>query len=210
MTSSSAFPLPRTVTIGDLRVCLRPVTPDDRERLLDGLRALSVETSYRRFFAPTFYPSEATLHYLTHPDGERHVAIGAVDCTREGTPGVGAARYVRLAEQPTVAEAAVVVVDAYQRQGIGSLLLAALSRVAADRGVDRFRGYVLADNRAFLRYLRALGAVNEQAHDAVIQLDVPVYARAAALPEAPETERARWAWHTLVDAPVGDCTDAPA
>lgn len=210
MTSGPAFRLPRTVTVGALRVCLRPITPDDRKRILEGLQSLSVETSYRRFFTPTFYPSEATLRYLTHPDGERHVALGAVDCTREGTPGIGAARYVRLAEQPSVAEAAVVVVDAYQQRGVGSLLLAALSRVAADRGVVRFRGYVLADNRAFLTYLRALGAVNEKAHDGVIQLDVPVYAREAALPKAPETERARWAWRTLADAPVGDCTDASA
>jgi GNAT superfamily N-acetyltransferase len=210
MTSGSPFQLPRTPTVGDLRVCLRPVTPDDRDRLLEGLQALSGETSYRRFFTPSFYPGEATLHYLTHPDGERHVAVGAVDCTRDGTPGVGAARYVQLTDQPDVAEAAVVVIDAYQRRGIGSLLLAALSRVAADKGLDRFRGYVLAENRDFLTYLRTLGAVNERIHDGVIQFDVPVYAHAEALPSGPETERARRAWRTLADAPVGTCTDGSA
>lgn len=56
-------------------------------------------------------------------------------------------------------------------------------------------------------FLRHLGAFNERAHDGVIQIDGPVYARAAALPEGPETERARWAWRTLADAPVGDCLD---
>jgi GNAT superfamily N-acetyltransferase len=201
---------PRVVDVDALRVCVRPVTPDDRERIVEGLRSMSVETSYRRFFTPHFYPSEETLHYLTHVDGDQHVALGAVDCTREGEPGIGAARYVRLSEQPSVAEAAVVVIDAYQQRGIGSILIAALSRYAAGHGVERFRGFVLAENRDFLAYLRALGGGNEQVYGGVIQLDVPVYGRAAALPDGPETERARWAWHVLDAARIGDCDGATA
>jgi GNAT superfamily N-acetyltransferase len=169
---------------------------------------MSVETSYRRFFTPTFYPSDETLRYLTHVDGEQHMALGAVDCTRDGFPGVGAARYVRLAEEPAVAEAAVVVLDAYQQRGIGSLLIAALSRYAAAHNVERFRGFVLAENRPFLAFLRDLGAVNERAHGGVIEVDVPVYERAEDLPAGPGTARAQWAWRTLDTARRGDC-DAP-
>jgi GNAT superfamily N-acetyltransferase len=198
------------MTVDGLRVCVRPVTPDDRDRILQGLRSMSVETSYRRFFTPTFYPSEETLRYLTHVDGEQHMAIGAVDCTREGEPGIGAARYVRLPEEPAVAEAAVVVLDAYQQRGIGSLLIAALSRYAAHHGVECFRGFVLAENRSFLAFLRNLGAVNEHAHGGVMQVDVPVYARAGALPDGPETARALWAWRTLDEARIGGCDEAPS
>jgi GNAT superfamily N-acetyltransferase len=208
MAADSAFSFPRTLTVDGLRVCIRPVTPSDRERLLEGIRSMSVETSYRRFFTPTFYPSDETLRYLTHVDGEQHMALGAVDCTRDGFPGVGAARYVRLAEEPAVAEAAVVVLDAYQQRGIGSLLIAALSRYAAAHNVERFRGFVLAENRPFLAFLRDLGAVNERAHGGVIEVDVPVYERAEDLPAGPGTARAQWAWRTLDTARRGDC-DAP-
>lgn len=214
MATGRPLQFPRTMTVDGLRVCIRPVTPDDRERILEGLRSMSVETSYRRFFTPKFYPSDETLHYLTHVDGDHHMALGAVDCTQDGFPGIGAARYVRLSDQPSIAEAAVVVLDAYQQQGIGSLLIAALSRYAAGRGdsdgsgappIEYFRGFVLAENRAFLSFLYNLGAVREQAHGGVIQLDVPVYAYAESLPDGPETARAQWAWRTLDDAQISDC-----
>lgn len=205
MADSPTIRFPRTVVLDDLRVCVRPITPDDRERIVRGLQAMSGETAYRRFFTPTFYPSEEALRYLTEIDGEHHMALGAVDCTRDGWPGVGAARYIRLSEHSSVAEAAVVVIDAYQQRGIGSILIAALSRYAAGHGVERFRGYVLSENRGVLGYLRTLDAVTEKARDGVLQVDVPVYGDAADLPETPQAERARWAWRTVNEAPVEDC-----
>lgn len=205
MANTPAIRFPCTVAFDDQRVCLRPVTPSDRDRILAGLQELSVETSYRRFFTPTFYPSEAELTYLTHIDGDQHMAVGALDCTREGEPGLGLARYVRLPDEPHVAEIAITVIDDYQRQGIGSLLMAALSQYAADHGIEYFRGFVLADNRDFLDYLDALGACHEQTHDAVRQLDVPVYSRGAMLPDHPDLGRARWAWRAVAEATVGDC-----
>lgn len=201
---------PRTITVNGRRVCIRPVTPNDRERIVEGLRSMSVETSNRRFFTPKFYPSEETLRYLTHIDGEQHMAIGAVDCSQEGEPGIGAARYVRLPDEPSIAEAAVVVLDAYQRQGIGSMLIAALSRYAATHGVEAFRGFVLAENRDFLTFLGMLGAFNEHAHDGVIQIDMPVYAREEDLPDGPEMKRARWAWEMVDGAQLADCDGTPA
>lgn len=201
---------PVTVSHEDCQFCIRPITPDDRGRILKGLEALSVETTYRRFFTPTFYPNEQELQYLTEVDGQRHVAIGVVDCTREGRPGVGAARYVRLPESPSVAEAAIVVIDAYQRQGIGSLLLAALSRYAAAHGVEQFRGYILAENTPVLRFLRALGATTERTRAGVVQVDVPVYAAADELPVEPQLPRARWAWNLVAAAPRAPCDEPPS
>jgi len=144
---------PRTVIVNGRRVCIRPITPDDRDRIVQGLRSMSIETSYRRFFTPTFYPSEKTLQYLTHIDGEQHVALGAVDCTREGNPGIGAVRYVRLPDRPSIAEAAVVVIDEYQQQGIGSMLIAALMQLQLVRfgnglRTDPVRPYLTLENGA--------------------------------------------------------------
>jgi RimJ/RimL family protein N-acetyltransferase len=197
MTSSRWDPFPLRVSVDDLDLIIRPVTAADKSRIVEGLRAISPETSYRRFFTPTFYPSDEQLRYLTDIDGERHMALGAVDASKEGAPGVGVARYIRLSEEPTVAEAAILVIDAYQRRGVGSILLVALSRYAWHHGIRTFRGYVLPDNRAFLRYLQALGAHKEQVEDGILQLDLPVLGRAEDLPETPAAQRARWAWRTV-------------
>jgi len=197
MTSSRWDPFPLRVSVEDLDLIIRPVTAADKSRIVEGLRAISPETSYRRFFTPTFYPSDEQLRYLTDIDGERHMALGAVDASKEGAPGVGVARYIRLSEEPTVAEAAILVIDAYQRRGVGSVLLVALSRYAWHHGIRTFRGYVLPDNRAFLRYLQALGARKEQVEDGILQLDLPVLGRAEDLPETPAAQRARRAWRTV-------------
>ena len=173
--------------------------------MLEGLQSITVETSYRRFFTPSFYPSDDELRYLTDVDYDRHVALGVVDCTQAGHPGVGAARYVRLADEPTIAEAAVLVIDAYQHRGIGSLLLAALSQHAAQNGVARFRGFVLQDNDAFLSFLRALGAVDETTREGVVQIDLPVYPDPDPVPKTPLTERAHWAWEKLQTADERVC-----
>ena len=49
------------------------------------------------------------------------------------------------------AELAVTVLDRYQRQGLGLILLAALSRFAAERDVSTFVSFVDAERRGLLR-----------------------------------------------------------
>lgn len=201
--STLAFPL--LIREGDLHLCIRPVTPADRETIRDGLRAISPETTYRRFFVSAFSPSERALQYLTEVDGVDHVAIGVLDCTESPPRGTGIARYVRLPDDPTRAEAAIVVIDAYQGQGIGSLLLAALSMRAAECGLEYFRSYVLADNRSVVEVLRTLGATETSVEEGILQLDVPVYSRREDVPEASALDRLRWAWGVIEAAGQGRC-----
>ncbi len=47
-----------------------------------------------------------------------------------GQPGLGVARYISLADNPTTAEAAVTVVDEQQGRGIGTILLELLATSA--------------------------------------------------------------------------------
>lgn len=198
-----SFPL--RLTVNGRTFCLRPITPADRERIREGLQQISEETSYHRFFTPHFSPNDAHLRYLTEVDGEQHVALGLVDCDRPGHPGVGAARYVRLSDQPTVAEVAILVIDRYQNQGLGSILLAALSRYAAHQGVERFRAYVLQDNTAFLDYLHDLGGAEEQAQEGMMVMEMPVRATAEDLPDTEAADRARRAAACLERAESGRC-----
>ena len=158
------------------KIVLRHILPSDAEELRRGFRALSPESRYRRFFTGIADLDDAALAYLTNVDGKDHVAIVAttesLDLKTER--GVGVGRFVRSKEDPTVAEAAVTIVDDMQRLGIGTLVTKALARAAAERGIEKFRCEVLESNDLVVKaLLEAGGAVVEEANGTIV-LDVPV------------------------------------
>ena len=76
----------------------------------------------------------------------------------------GVARFVRLREDPQTAEAAIVVADALQGQGLGRELGRRLADEARDRGVTRFTASLLSDNRAAHRLLASISERLESHH----------------------------------------------
>lgn len=155
---------------------LRAIQPSDKAGLVEGFARLSVESRRRRFFTTKTALSEQELHYLTECDGINHFAIVALhDAGGPDQEGVGVARLVRLRETPQVAELAIVVLDDWQRRGIGSLLLERLIGAASERKVERIRAVALADNheiRSLLaRHAEDLEELNE---DGLVQITIPV------------------------------------
>ena len=138
----------------------RPLRPEDRDKLRNGFARLSPESKYRRFFSTPATLSEATLDYLTRTDGRDHVAIGAERAEKgaDTSYGIGIARFVRLAEEPTAAEAAVAVIDEMQRHGVGRLLLHELIKAARERGITTFVCHVLPGNTLVTSLLRDIDA----------------------------------------------------
>ncbi len=190
--------LPIDTTLSDdTPVRIRHVRPEDKDLIRKGLQEFSSQSIYHRFFTPVIEFSEEHLRYLTEVDHHNHCAIGMLDLSGDEPHGIGLARYIRLRDEPDVAEAAVSVIDAYQGRGAGSLLLAALSHLGAANGLRAFRGYLIEDNRQFIRYLVALGALSQQASGSVVELDLPVYTRLDQIPDTPATQTARWAWRCL-------------
>jgi len=141
------------------KVTLRHVRPDDAAGIREGLARLSAQSRYRRFLAPVSALSDEQLRYLTCVDGQDHVAIVAVVAGPQGDSGLGIARFVRLRDEPAVAEAAITVIDDAQGKGLGRLLALTLALAAVARGVRRFRGTILPGNTAVLQLLKELGAV---------------------------------------------------
>jgi ribosomal protein S18 acetylase RimI-like enzyme len=72
---------------------------------------------------------------------------------------VAVGRWIRIEEDPKAAEAAVVVVDRYQRRGIGRAVLEILAGSAMNLGVREIVVLVQADNLPMLRILEAAEAV---------------------------------------------------
>ncbi|HET9123345.1 MAG TPA: GNAT family N-acetyltransferase [Solirubrobacteraceae bacterium] len=137
---------------------IRPIDGTDHERLRDSHERLSPETRYRRFLAVKPHLTKSDVRYLVDIDGVDHVALVATLPEAEGAPIVGVARFIRIPQEPEVAEVAIVVNDALQGRGVGTELLARLAGEAVARGVRRFRATMLADNLAIHRLFESLAA----------------------------------------------------
>lgn len=133
-------------------VTWRPIRETDVDALERFFYRLSPETVYRRFFQPVERPRRSMLEYLTGVDHDDREAVVAI----AGDEIIGVVRYDRHRDDPTKAEIAVVVEDAWQHQGVASFLSARLTRLALERGITSFDAAVLADNRPALSLVRRL------------------------------------------------------
>lgn len=132
-------------------VVLRPLEPEEPHLLLDVFARMSSQSRERRFLAPKHRLTDSDLRQLTavdHVDHEALVALSVVD----GRP-VGVARFVRDEDQPDTADVAVTVVDAWQSQGVGTLLATALTARAQEVGITRFIAVMLPDNERAARLM---------------------------------------------------------
>ena len=132
---------------------VREISPNDKQRLAEGMRGLSEESIQRRFLGPKPYLSARELRYLTEVDGHNHYAIVAVD---EDDRIRAVARFVRV-DDPTSAEAAITVCDDLHGLGLGSLLARRLSDAARERGIERLTATIASENRPALRLMAKIG-----------------------------------------------------
>jgi RimJ/RimL family protein N-acetyltransferase len=125
-------------------VLVRPLRRDDAPALAVAVEQLSEQSRYRRFHSTMPQLSEQTLLYLTDIDHHDHEALVALAPGTEEILGV--ARFIRDANTPDTAELAIVVVDAWQRRGLGTLLLRELGQRAAEVGINHFTAEILTEN----------------------------------------------------------------
>jgi RimJ/RimL family protein N-acetyltransferase len=128
---------------------LAQLEPTDGERLRALFYRLSAQSIYRRFMTPIARPEQIPARRLLDVDHRDREAIVA---TLDGEI-IGVARYVRARDFDR-AEVAVVVADAWQRQGLATRLLTALAERAKSAGISRFTLTVQADNTGALSLLR--------------------------------------------------------
>ena len=88
-------------TLNDGRqVAIRPIGPDDHERLRASHARLSPESRYRRFLATKPELTSADARYLVEIDGSDHFALVATLPGEPDEPIVAVARYIRLPDDP--------------------------------------------------------------------------------------------------------------
>ena len=143
---SLAFPL-----ADGLHAELRPLTRDDGDLIRAGLSMLSEKSRRQRFGTSVDHLSDAEIRYLTDIDQVKHVAWGA---TIDGLPA-GLGRYIYVPDDDC-AEIAVTVVDAFQRRGLGTLLLRVLAASARLNGIDEFCFWIEPYNKDVLKMLEGV------------------------------------------------------
>jgi GNAT superfamily N-acetyltransferase len=164
---------------------IRPATGDD----VEGVRRLHAHSSMlsrrRRYLGGAQMPSEARLRRMLEPVNGLTLLALHVD------PASGEERVVAMATLLTegdLGEVALLVQDAWQRRGIGTVLLRRLTAWAARMNFSALVAHTGADNVAMLRTLRRFGVADGGDRDgALLTLTLPVAGHRSASDETPAT-----------------------
>ncbi|WP_432836396.1 GNAT family N-acetyltransferase [Dactylosporangium sp. CA-092794] len=165
-------------------VHLRPIRPDDADRIVALHSRFSERTRYLRYFsAYPRIPQRDLDRFVNvdHHDREAFVVEHAGELIAVG-------RYDRLGAGSHQAEVAFVVEDAHQGRGIGSVLIEHLIAAASGEGITEFEADVLPVNQAMLRVFMAAGFhIEREFADGVVHLWFPI----AATPDSLRVQQAR-------------------
>lgn len=160
-----------------LQLCCHTGDVHDTASLKDGIRSawchVSPESRFYRFGYGINQLTEKQLDYLADLDNKDRLAWCAFVQGETASTGIGLARYVRLKDEPDVAEFAITVVDEYQHSGLGSLLIARLIESAKEADLKILRGYVRTGNKAMLALARKFGGI-PQPEDDWLRIDIPI------------------------------------
>ncbi len=145
-------------------VHIRPIRPDDAERLLGMWARTSSESRRLRFLGP-FNIDGSNVHRFTDLDPDLQYAVVATRGrgTRERIVGVG--RYERDPDRRDHAEFAALVEDDEQGRGVGTVLVRQVAMAAEAAGITHLSGDILSDNVRMLNLVRELGLEYTSGHD---------------------------------------------
>jgi len=137
------------------RLEIRALKPQDQNDLRAAVDRTSARSLYRRFFGAKRSFSDKEVAFFVNVDFAKHVALVAVVEERGHAAIVAGGRYI--IQLPGAAEIAFVVIDDYQKQGIGAALLRHLAILARDAGLKEFTAEVLPENIPMLKTFEKSG-----------------------------------------------------
>lgn len=150
---------------------VRQIDPTDAPAVTRMHNRLSERTRYLRYFAATPRLSRRDLDRSVNVDHRQREAF-VVELNGEL---IAIGQYHRAAPDSRDAEVAFVVEDAYQRRGLGSVLLEYLAAAAREEGVVNFVADVLPVNAVMLRVFVAAGYPVERCYaDGLVHLSFPI------------------------------------
>lgn len=139
-------------------VLIRPLHAEDREREFAFINGLSSETRRFRFLGTITEASSTLLDQLMDVDHKRRMAYVALLHQGGQLKEIGVSRYAAL-DSGSRCECAVVVADAWQRRGLGLLLMEHLIKAARRNHFKTMSSLDLTDNHAMQHLAKKLGFV---------------------------------------------------
>ena len=112
---------------------IRPIRPEDAERLVASTPGCRDESKYFRFFSPMPTLSDRDVQRFTHVDHDDRVAFVLLLAGEM----IAVGRYDLV--EPGEAEVAFLVEDRHQGRGIAQLLLEHLAQAGRERGIEQVR-----------------------------------------------------------------------
>jgi acyl-CoA synthetase (NDP forming)/RimJ/RimL family protein N-acetyltransferase len=139
---------------------IRPITPDDAQRLVSFYEQVSDESKFYRFFSPYPRLSDSDVRRFTHHDYVDRVGLAAT----VGGEFIATVRYDRVDDEGVAAtgaasqaEVAFLVRDDHQSRGVASAMLEHIAAVARERGIRRFEAEVLFANTKMIKVFKEAG-----------------------------------------------------
>jgi GNAT superfamily N-acetyltransferase len=173
---NSLADLSRDLLLRDGKILkLRALRHSDKGGLIGLFKRCSPESIRYRFLSSIKSLPKEMLERLLTVDGAKQVALVVVQDESEVERIVAVGRYNAEKDRPEVAEIAFLVEDAFQKRGIGTLLLDNLAEIARLHGITHFSADVLVDNQVMLSIFRKAGyAMTSRASYGVTHLEFPI------------------------------------
>ena len=142
------------------RMTVRPIRPEDEPHMHQFHARLSEQSVYQRYMQALKLSQRVEHSRLTRIcfiDYDREMALVAERTDTGGDPEILAVG--RLSKEPGTrdAEFSMVIIDEYQRRGIGTELLEQLLKVARDEGIEHVYAYMLPENVGMRKTCDSLG-----------------------------------------------------
>ena len=153
------------IRLGSIGVC-------DKQCIMSAFENLSGRSRYTRYHAPIGKLPDSYLESLLQADNLNSVVIVAYVADNDPLRGAGLARYVRLADEPGVAECSITIADDFQGKGLGALLLDYLVRHARLNKLSTLRGYVLSGNRPMIKLFERYDHSVQAEGDGTLRYDI--------------------------------------
>ena len=142
---------------------IRALRPDDKDDMLAAVGRTGMQSLQRRFFVVKRGFSEKEIAFFMNIDFANHVALVALAQEDGRKVIIGGGRYV--VTEPGKAEIAFVVIDDYQGQGIGTLLMRHLAVIARKAGLKELVAEVLPENAAMRKVFGKFGFQARRSRD---------------------------------------------
>ena len=141
--------------LGEWMLSIRAIQPDDEALWLQLMKEMSWVTRYQRGARELENLTPDDVRRAVTPDPAKQIVLVAVAARGREEKMAGIARAAE--SSPGTWEFALVVLDEWQRRGVGRRLMIALMETLRERQAVVIEGDVLASNRNMLDFVARLG-----------------------------------------------------